>query len=84
MQGRSKDPEADDGRVDPAGEGEGGMSREGSTDTCASTYAQQTASRDLLESTRRSACSSVIAWRGGRGGSGEAEDGGDICIQRAD
>lgn len=76
MQGRSRDAEAENGCVDPVGEGAGGMSPDSSTDMSTSACAEQTASGDPLQTTRSSAWSSAIAERGGLGLGREARDGG--------
>ena len=74
------------------GEGESGMNRENSTETCTLPYVKQTACGNLLYDAGQTQCSVTAEstgmrrgmWWDGVGGWREVQEGRDICTPVAD
>ena len=72
--------------LDSVGEGEGGIIRENSTETCILSYVKQIASLGLMHET---GCSGLVHWDDpegwdGEGGGSRVQDAGDTSASMAD
>ena len=68
-----------------AGEGEDRMNGEGNTGTHTLPYVKYIAGKSLMYDSGSSVSCSGIAWWGdGVGGEREVQEGGDICLSKAD